>query len=343
MRENLSSIFDRLRSNSESIVYSSYWEHLDNVAIQDVYKSREIVDTFLRRNIAIGLVDYSLRLGSDKWERKSKASAELMRLTEECVTQEVALGAHIKIYLDLFEGLNFINYLGNDTCAPYQTLRFVTKLSTVDTHSHELAHLYFALRVLTLSGGTTESLLEIGGGYGGLIEKLLALNLKFKNIFLVDLPENLTLAYQYLSSNILTNRYNVSLKLFDSNEILDTNFSTIYFVPYDLLYNLPKINFVVNTRSLQEMDDSSVALYFETIQNKLLLDGIFFNMNRLGKFGSESERRVFKEFSYDANWQTICSMPSCQPKTWEFVTRRLPSPSRTFLSDLKSIPPWIAR
>ncbi len=343
MRQNLLSIFDRLRSNSKSIGYSSYWKHLDNVAIQDVYKSREILDTFLRRNIAIGLIDYSLRLGSDKWERKSKAATELMRLTEECITKEVALGAHIKKYLDLFEGLNFINYLGNDTCAPYQTLQYVSMLSPVHTHSHELAHLYFALRVLTISGGTTESLLEIGGGYGGLIEKLLALNLKFKNIFLVDLPENLTLAYQYLSSNILTNRYNVSLKLFDSDENLYTSFPTIYFVPYDLLYNLPKINFVVNTRSLQEMDDSSVAHYFEVIQNKLLVDGIFFNMNRVVKIGSESEGRVFKEFPYDANWQTLYSMPSCNPKTWEFVTRRLPSPGRTFLSDLKSIPPWIAR
>ena len=120
-------------------------------------------------------------------------------------------------------------------------------------------HLYFANKLLKYN----TDILEIGGGYGGLIYFLYKLG--FNNTYYnVDLPETLYVCYYFLR------KHNIKCKLV-TNANFDIEKGTVYLIPHFLFDKIQdKIHFdtFFNANSLSEMDLHYVNHYFRIINNK---------------------------------------------------------------------------
>lgn len=105
---------------------------------------------------------------------------------------------------------------------------------------------------------SSKVILEIGSGYGHLAH-LLFKNMNVK-ICLIDLPENLILANQYLSSVGIDTSINFNADNFNEVTLL---------LPCDIDSLLGKVDLVINTMSFQHMTQKNINDYFHFINLSL--------------------------------------------------------------------------
>lgn len=124
-------------------------------------------------------------------------------------------------------------------------------------------HLFFAEKLYNLSLENSSSILEIGGGYGGLIyflKKFLGFN---QNYFNIDLPETLFVCYYYLRKNNIPCEF-----LFDSKPLKD---GLVYLIPSvvyeDIVQNI-EFDVFFNSASLSEMSKKVCFKYIEMLNKK---------------------------------------------------------------------------
>ena len=103
--------------------------------------------------------------------------------------------------------------------------------------------------------------LEIGAGYGALAA-LLAGNIPIKSYTIVDLPQNLRQAQQFLSGQL-------------SRVNLDFRFLT----PMQFAFDKSAYDLVINEASLSEMRKATAAAYIDEIHSRLREGGVFFWQN----------------------------------------------------------------
>jgi len=162
---------------------------------------------------------------------------------------------------------------------------------------------------------------------------------KISAIWLIDLPVNLLLSYVYLKA--LIKKYDLSFNLiaFDMEELKLVDRS-IFFVPIDKVAQIPNFNAAVNTRSFMEMSSVALEGYFSLIQDKMEIDGLFFNINRLNKKSDSGEIRL-KDYPYDSRWEIIESTRSFQFNVWELFARRTKTPNNSMRYKLENLPPFV--
>jgi putative sugar O-methyltransferase len=122
--------------------------------------------------------------------------------------------------------------------------------------------------------GSANTVVEIGSGYGGLSKRVRE-KLDVKKYVLVDLPENLSLAYYY----------NSSLKNTDVHTILNTSDLSkldedgVFLVgPWMLKELSVDVDLVINTMSFQHMTVDNLEYYFDFI-NKVMPNAVY-HVNR---------------------------------------------------------------
>ena len=176
-------------------------------------------------------------------------------------------------------------------------------------------HLYFAQKLLKFNN----DILEIGGGYGGLIYFLNKLGFN-NNYYNVDLPETLYISYYFLRKN------NIKCKLVTSDNF-QIEKGTVYLIPHFLLNNIQeKIHFdtFFNANSLSEMDINYVNHYFDIINNKRPKYILHSNSNFLVFPNSERHIEVLgKNFPidhsyYEKNYQCISPFQGASGRYREF-------------------------
>jgi len=154
-------------------------------------------------------------------------------------------------------------------------------------------HLYFAQKLQRYKC----NILEIGGGYGGLIY-FLKKNGFQGTYFNVDLPETLYISYYYLRKN------KIKCKLL-IDQTCENEKDTVYLVPNFLLDKISEnIHFEVffNANSLSEMDVKYVNEYFNIINNKRPKNILHSNSNFLVFPDSERHIEVLaRDFPIDHN------------------------------------------
>lgn len=129
-------------------------------------------------------------------------------------------------------------------------------------------HLFFAEKLKELSDESKGNILEIGGGYGGLIYFFKKINYSY-TYFNIDLPETLFVCYYYLRKN------NIDCEFLLSNQTIKKG--TVYLIPSIVYQDVAKnINFDVffNSASLSEMDKDVCNNYIEMV-NKIKPKYIF--------------------------------------------------------------------
>lgn len=143
-----------------------------------------------------------------------------------------------------------------------------------------LWHLNFYLRITKAI--TPKSILEIGGGYGGLarIFKILHPEISYT---IIDLPESL-----YFSKNFL-----------ELNGIKDVNF-----IPAGDLSEKKEFDLVINTGSFQEMFREVVKSYIDMIQNDLKVKYLY-SCNYGVVSGGRKETDFWGNLPIDDKWEEI--------------------------------------
>ncbi len=123
-------------------------------------------------------------------------------------------------------------------------------------------HLHFAQKLIELNSTSNGNILEIGGGYGGLIYFLKKMGFK-DTYFNIDLPETLYVCYYYLKKN--------KIKCEFLTENITIKEDTVYLIPSIIYKNvISNINFDVffNSASLSEMALPVAEDYIEMVNLK---------------------------------------------------------------------------
>jgi len=124
--------------------------------------------------------------------------------------------------------------------------------------------------------------LEIGGGFGSLARIII----KNKNTkyFLIDLPEANLLSNYYLKNYFPEKKiFNyLDFKNLDIEKEIN-NFDIFILPPNTINSKKLSFDFIINTRSFQEMNINIIGEYFDLIQNKIVEGGFFLNVNRYFK------------------------------------------------------------
>jgi hypothetical protein len=181
-------------------------------------------------------------------------------------------------------------------------------------------HLYFAQKLLKFN----TDILEIGGGYGGLIYFLKKLG--FNNIYFnVDLPETLYIAYYFLRKN------NINCVLV-TGENFQIEKGTVYLIPHFLLNKIQeKIHFdtFFNANSLSEMDINYVNQYFNIINKKKPKYILHSNSNFLVFPNSERHIEVLgknfpiDDLNYNKIYQCISPFQGASGRYREFYYEKI--------------------
>ena len=160
-------------------------------------------------------------------------------------------------------------------------------------------HFYYATKIFNLESlSNTPSILEIGGGYGGLCKELWEIYQKKCTLINIDLLPGLLSAYYFLKT------CNIPVKfIFDENDI-SQNFVNL--VPVKLLNKINSkknmLDLIFNSRSLCEMDKNSNNEYINFINNSNA--SYFYHENSNFLLFPDSERHVeilSDEFMVDKN------------------------------------------
>ncbi|GEM_PF-3003404 len=122
----------------------------------------------------------------------------------------------------------------------------------------QIRYLYYRHQIREAVGDSLGTILEVGGGFGGLATDLLH-HCEVKRFFLVELPDTLPLAYFYLRAS-----FEVPVQcLFHAGDRMDPNARIVVLAPWMLPQLQAELDLLINTMSFQHMMSESVRFYLE--------------------------------------------------------------------------------
>jgi len=289
-------------SNHEEII-SQLHQSLTELSVRDLNADGEWkwINDNKKKSFIEGMFDFkslsshlSLRLGD----------APLYGLVSPVIGSELrSIGKHsmsAELWVDFFQMLRDLDQIGSLTKdIPAEnvidSLLQFAKVPSEWIHSlgsmfpDTFRHHYFAQKILTLMKGKKEfTVIEIGGGYGGVAMHLrgLSQNKDIKiNYIIIDLLESLVVQHYALAANeILVNFYNKDMN-FNHNDF------TVSLVPiWENFNEIIDGEIILNTRSLSEMSQDTCFSYLNFI-NKSSAD-YFLTENSNYCLFPDSERHI---------------------------------------------------
>ena len=192
---------------------------------------------------------------------------------------------------------------------------------------NDLFIIQFLFKIKKFLNKEPKSILEIGGGYGALANKLKKLYSN-SSIYLIDLPEAGLLQTYYLSSIYKEKKF----FLYDDFKKKENEINREYLENFDFVilppWCLKKITFknyfdlIINTRSFMEIKFDEIKSYFDYIHKTIKSDGIFYNVNKYEKNTSGDIIKI-SEYPYDNFWSVLSSSQSWkQDNLHEIITQR---------------------
>jgi putative sugar O-methyltransferase len=195
---------------------------------------------------------------------------------------------------------NFINTdkkIGN----PYGII-YKKKKILYDTPRHD----YYAEKIINiLKNKKNPTILEIGGGYGGLLIQLLKRKFNFSYIN-IDLPETLLISYYYLKRTFDVNiclHKNLELSIFKNK---------IVYIPYknDLGINKINIDLLFNANSFSEMSKKILYKYFNLINNKIKPEYILHQNSNINLFPKSKRHKEIQSSDFPIDMRNYTKISS---------------------------------
>jgi hypothetical protein len=129
-------------------------------------------------------------------------------------------------------------------------------VSWIHVTEAQLRYLYYRRQIQSLVGESFASVLEIGGGHGGLAAELLQ-HLPIGKYFIVELPEALPLAYFYLRAC-----FDCPIQvLYRAEDVVDPAARIVILAPWKLQELGGEVDLLINTMSFQHMMPESLEFY----------------------------------------------------------------------------------
>lgn len=194
----------------------------------------------------------------------------------------------------------------------------------------DIFHVNFYYEIEKYISKKKNTILEIGGGYGGLARMIC--NNKNCTYILIDLPETNLISSYYLTSHFPNKKFLLYEEYKNNKEIKFENYDFVILPPWVLTKNI-KLDFCINLRSMMEMNTDSINEYFKYIQDNLVDDGYFLNVNRYFTDANDYNFYFYK-FPYNKNWNVIKSETSwLQNRLHLLLTRK----SKVALNDMDNL------
>jgi len=198
---------------------------------------------------------------------------------------------------------------------------FIFNNRSIDPGDLHLIKYFFDLEKYIFNNCDIKIVCEIGGGYGGLTEKII--NKYDCKYIMIDLPETNCLSTFYLSKTFPDKKvfiYSDFTNNILNKKVLDEN--DIIIIPPNVEFREIEIDLFINTRSMMEMKFSTISKYFELIHKNISKNGFFFNANRYIKFRA-GQPIFLKDYPYDKFWKVISSSKSFnQDHIHQLITER---------------------
>jgi len=243
-------------------------------------------------------------------------------------------------------GIEFVlSNLAPDTGSP-STFNFTYKTSKSATaiafkaNYYDLGIIYYTwqiYRVAKMYLRKSATIVEIGGGFGGMLAKMKDLFPDTKCI-MFDLPEVNVCQTYYLSQRYPNARILGFKDFVQRGPVIFEEKADFLILPGWLIQEMPDgtANLIVNTRSMMEMTPEIIDFYFSQIQRAVPVGGLFANCNRYMKL------TAFKNYPYDDRWRTIVSQTSVlQDHMHELIVERTKTPQAFPVKEaLKSLKPF---
>ena len=182
--------------------------------------------------------------------------------------------------------------------APYHSREFLVFGKPI-TEANLANSFYYALVARYADLHKASSILEIGGGYGGLMGRI-GLMHPDKKLFLVELPRATVLAYYYLKTKL----HNVQLHYNPASLLLNTSAHVNVMFPWILSRLDQPIDLVINTVSFQHMNAANHAFYFENLRR--LKVPFMFSINRVEPYkkGENPYLETAQKYGYETESQS---------------------------------------
>ena len=328
-------------ARSTSARTSSHWEHLDQFG-PEMFHDPEWLESFLSRWVSVGLNDTTMPIPG-RFALKRDTPLGEIALDQSCLAFNLEKALSIVGIFHHFQEVDFAQYLGCSIGRPILPVQLTGAAGTTNTSFHEMSLLYIALRLRALvEAAQVDSplrIVEIGGGYGGLFEKLVRLMAGHVDVvYLVDLPFNLTIQYWYVDACRRAGWHDLNLMV--DPLAGETQTHAVVFVPIDDLDRIGDIDLAINTRSLGEMLPEDVARYLALIQRRTRPGGIFYNMNRYEKENAAGNVLRLKDYPYDDRWSLLnAQLVSFYPGIGELALVRRTDADPMFPKALAALPP----
>jgi hypothetical protein len=243
-------------------------------------------------------------------------------------------------------GTEFIlSNLAPDTGSPstfdftYKTSESATAIS-FKANYYDLSMIYYIwqiYRVAKMYLKKSATIVEIGGGFGGMLAKMKDLFPDTKCI-MFDLPEVNVCQTYYLSQRYPNARILGFKDFVQRGPVIFEEKADFLILPGWLIQEMPDgtANLIVNARSMMEMTPEIIDFYFSQIQRAVPVGGLFANCNRYMKL------TAFKNYPYDDRWRTIVSQTSVlQDHMHELIVERTKTPQAFPVKEaLKSLKPF---
>lgn len=287
-RYSFASIEEKIHPKTENYLNTKNY-HLNDPEQKDYEIIDEILD-FIKKN------NFFKSNGTGEWEwlQQNKQSKyikaledqsrnELLILYLNMFRNDVSYGYLSPSFLDIASDNDFFKVVSDtlcniDTTTEFTDLKDINHLSTPKIFGAPYGaqikenfilpdsprHYYYFFRIKNiLKAKESQSILEIGGGYGGLANITKKYSSKTITYFDIDLLPGLLATYYFLRKN----NHQVNL----INSILEYKKGQINLFPYQLInekdFSKIDVDLVFNSRSLCEMSETTVKEYFNCIKN----------------------------------------------------------------------------
>ena len=180
--------------------------------------------------------------------------------------------------------------------APYHSREFLVFGNPI-TEANLANSFYYALIARYADLNKASSILEIGGGFGGLMGRI-GLRHPDKKLFLIELPRATVLAHYYLKTKL----HNARLHFNPASPLNATSHVNVLF-PWMLNHLKRPIDLVINTVSFQHMNAANHAFYFENLRR--LKVPLIFSINRIETYkkGENPYLETAQKYGYEIESQ----------------------------------------
>ena len=155
------------------------------------------------------------------------------------------------------------------------------------------------------------NIMEIGGGFGSLAERLFEED-KINSLILLDIPSTLTTAFYYLSSKFGLDKVKILNSSSDVEKYYDLyDTKKILLIPtcyYNLIKNIKNINLLCNFGSFSEMDFDVIKFYLQNMPEevKIIVSGNSnFSPKNLGHLETISDKFPIPK-KFDLVFSNVC-------------------------------------